>query len=299
LEKIVSPSEGFDRWTAHKFMPFTSLSFPKLCALPKLGLVISWFLGGVLLFAAVLGSVALAAAQNPEPAPPAYAPELVERGSALFGQQCAFCHGRDAGGGENGPDLTRSKVVLADVRGDQIAPIIRNGSVEKGMPPFPFPDQEIAALVAFIHDQTTKAASRKGGRRGVEVADLQTGNAERGKQYFNGTGKCSTCHSPTGDLAGIARRFEGLKLEERMLYPRGAKAKVAVTLPSGETLSGELAYHDEFTIGMRDSSRRYRSWPTKKVKYAIDAPAEVHAELLPKYTDSDIHDLMAYLQTLR
>jgi len=251
------------------------------------------------LCAAVLGSVSFATAQNPEPAPPAYAPELVEKGSTLFGQQCAFCHGRDAGGGENGPDLTRSKLVLADVSGDKIAPIIRNGSVEKGMPPFPFPDQEIAALVAFIHDQATKAASRKGGRRGVEVADLQTGNAERGKQYFNGSGKCSSCHSPTGDLAGIARRFEGLRLEERMLYPRGAKAKVAVTLPSGETLSGELAYHDEFTIGMRDSSRRYRSWPIKKVKYTINAPAEAHAELLPKYTDADIHDLMAYLQTLR
>lgn len=253
--------------------------------------------------------VAFAAAQNPQPVPPASAQvpapspaapaELIEKGGALFVQQCAFCHGRDAGGGENGPDLTRSKVVAADVEGDKIAPIIRNGSVEKGMPPFPFPEQQIASLVAFIHDQTTKAALRKGGRRGVDVADLQTGDAERGRQYFNGAGRCSTCHSPTGDLAGISRRFEGLKLEERMLYPRGAKAKITVTLPSGETLSGELAYRDEFTIGMRDSSRRYRSWPVNRVKYTIDAPAEVHAELLPKYTDADIHDLMAYLQTLR
>lgn len=253
----------------------------------------------MLLFAAILASVSFGAAQNPETAPPGNMLALAERGGSLFAQQCAFCHGRDAGGGENGPDLTRSKLVLADVRGDKIAPMIRTGSVEKGMPPFPFPDQEIAALVAFIHDQATKAASRKGGRRGVDVADLQTGNVERGKQYFNGAGRCSSCHSPTGDLAGVALRFEGLKLEERMLYPRGVKSKVRVTLPSGDTLSGELAYHDEFTIAMRDASRRYRSWPVTKVKYTIDAPVEVHAELLPKYTDADIHDLMAYLQTLR
>ena len=167
----------------------------------------------------------------------------------------AFCHGRDAGGGEDGPDLTRSKLVAADVKGDKIAPVIRDGRPEHGMPRFALPEPEIAALVAFIHDQKTKAESQKGGRRGVDVADLQTGNAEAGKQYFNGAGKCASCHSPTGDLAGVAKRFEGLKLEERMLYPKGAKAKVTVTLPSGETISGELAYHDEFIVGMCDASR--------------------------------------------
>jgi cytochrome c oxidase cbb3-type subunit III len=240
-----------------------------------------------------------ASPQQPVTPAPVYTPELVEKGGALFLQQCAFCHGRDAGGGETGPDLTRSKLVAADVGGDKIAPVIRNGSVEKGMPPFPFPDDRIAELVAFIHDQKTQAETRKGGRRGVDVADLQTGNVERGKQYFNGAGKCSTCHSPTGDLVGVARRYEGLKLEERMLYPRGAKAKITVTLRSGQTLTGELAYRDEFTVGMLDSSRRYRSWPVNAVKYTIDAPAEVHAELMQKYTDADIHDLMAYLQTLR
>ena len=97
----------------------------------------------------------------------------------------------------------------------------------------------------------------------------------------------------------MAKRFEGLKLEERMLYPRGAKAKVTVTLPSGEKITGELAYQDEFVIGLRDSAKHYRSWPTKQGEISIDAPAEAHADLLAKYTDDDIHNLMAYLQTLR
>lgn len=259
----------------------------------------TYFCYSILVFAAfVVGAISAPAQQAVSPAP-IHTPELIERGSALFAQQCAFCHGRDAGGGEEGPDLTRSKLVATDVEGDKIVPVIRNGSVDKGMPPFPFPDERIAELVAFIHDQKTQAETRKGGRRGVDVADLQTGDVERGKQYFNGAGKCATCHSPAGDLAGIARRFEGLKLEERMLYPRGAKAKITVTLRSGQTFAGELAYRDEFVVGLRDASGRYRSWPVSLVKYTIDAPAEVHAELLPKYTDADIHDLMAYLQTLR
>ena len=87
------------------------------------------------------------------------------------------------------------------------------------MPRFNLSDSEIAGLVAFIHAQKIKAESQKGGRRGVDAADLQTGNVDAGKQYFNGAGKCASCHSPTGDLAGVAARFEGLKLEERMLYP--------------------------------------------------------------------------------
>jgi cytochrome c oxidase cbb3-type subunit 3 len=229
----------------------------------------------------------------------AWAQTPVERGGPIFVQQCAFCHGRDAAGGEDGPDLTRSKLVAGDAGGDKIAPVIREGRPEKGMPRFALPDSDMAAVVAFIHDQKTKAEAQVGKRRGVEAADLQTGNVEAGKAYFNGAGKCASCHSPTGDLAGVAKRFEGLKLEERMLYPKGAKAKVTVTLASGETVSGELAYHDEFVIGLRDSARHYRSWPASKVKFSIDAPAEAHADLLAKYTDDDIHNLMAYLETLR
>ncbi|HXJ93509.1 MAG TPA: c-type cytochrome [Terriglobia bacterium] len=248
--------------------------------------------------AVLLAGVSLAA-QAPKTASPAVTPGLVESGGSLFIQRCAFCHGRDAGGGETGPDLTRSKLVAGDVGGDKILPVVRYGRPEKGMPRFDLPDSDLAALVAFIHDQATKAASQNGGRRGVDVSDLQTGNAEAGKQYFYGAGKCASCHSPTGDLSGIAERFQGLQLERRMLYPEHVKARIVVTLPSGETVSGELAYRDEFTVALRDSSGHYRSWATNQVRYTIDAPAEAHAALLGKYTDADVHNLMAYLQTLR
>lgn len=220
-------------------------------------------------------------------------------GGSLYLQNCAFCHGRDAQGGETGPDLTRSKLVLADVGGDKISEVVRNGRPEKKMPAFNFSSPEMDSLAAFIHAEGAKAASKPGSRRGVDVADLQTGDVEAGKQYFNGAGTCSTCHSPKGDLAGIASRYEGLKLEERMLYPRDVKSRVTVTLPSNQKVAGTLAYLDEFTVGLHDADGTYHSWPVSKVKYAVDAPVEAHAELFSKYTDADIHNLMAYLQTLR
>ena len=254
----------------------------------------------VLVSATLLNGFFTAGGQTPaESSKSPTAPALVETGHTLFLQDCAFCHGRDAGGGETGPDLTHSELVATDVDGDKIGPVVRNGRPEKGMPRFNVSDQQLAGLIAFIRDQKKQAESKKGGRRGVDARDLQTGNAQAGKQYFNGAGGCSSCHSPDGDLARVATRYQGLKLEQRLLYPRGAKAQVAVKLPSGETVTGELAYKDEFTIGLRNASGWYRSWPVTAVQYTVSDPAEAHARLLEKYTDDDIHNLMAYLQTLR
>jgi cytochrome c oxidase cbb3-type subunit III len=226
-------------------------------------------------------------------------PDLVKAGQDQFVQACAFCHGRDAGGGEEGPDLTRSKLVAEDVNGNLISPVVRNGRAEKGMPAFNLSPKEMESVVAFIHNQKTVAESQKGGRRGVDASDLQTGSVEAGKQYFNGTGKCGACHNPTGDLAGVAKRYEGLKLIERLLYPKGAKATLTVTLSSGETVTGTLAYRDEFNIALTEKSGRYRAWPADRVKVKIDDPAQAHADLLAKYSDDDIHNLMAYLQTMK
>ena len=265
----------------------------------------------LLLAALLLVSFTVLAAQVPTASAPApsvagdtplhksYPPDVVQAGASLFQQKCAFCHGRDASGGESGPDLTRSKLVTGDVDGDKIGPMVRNGRPEKGMPPFNFSDQQIAGLMAFIHTQQNNALMNKGQRKGVDISDLQTGNVAAGKRYFNGAGGCASCHSPSGDLAGIASRYEGLKLEERMLYPEDAKSRVTVTLASGQTNTGILAYLDEFTVALIDSTGAYRSWRTSDVKYKVDAPVTAHVELFSKYNDADIHNLMAFLQTLR
>ncbi len=214
-------------------------------------------------------------------------------------QNCAFCHGRDAGGGETGPSLTASKLVSEDMQGDKIGVVVHNGRPDKGMPRFNFSDQDLAGIVAFIHQQQKESAAHPGGRRGVAEEDLQTGNVGAGKKYFNGAGGCNACHSASGDLAKVAIRYKGLALERRLMYPEKAPAKLTVTLPSGGTVTGTLAYRDEFIVGLRGKDGWYRSWPTSQVKYTVDDPAEAHVTLLGKYTDDDIHNLMAYLQTLR
>jgi len=240
-------------------------------------------------------------------APQQYPPQQIEAGQARFVSQCGFCHGRDAAGGESGPDLTRSTVVAEDVRGDKIGPIIRAGRPDKGMPALTLSDADVAAIVAFIHDAKTQAESASGGRRSVDVADLQTGNAEAGRQYFNGAGGCAGCHALTGSFASVGGRLQGLPLLQRMLYPGSgrdagpapARPAVTVTTRSGQTVTGTLAYRDEFTITLTDPDGWTRSWPTSQVTVAVDNPLQAHIDQLGKYTDANMHDVLAYLQTLR
>jgi cytochrome c oxidase cbb3-type subunit III len=266
----------------------------------------------------VLGCAAGVAAQgrgqaspaSRRPTPPAtpqtYTREQVDAGRTQFAAQCGFCHGRDAAGGAGGTDLTRSALVGEDVRGDKIGPLVRSGRPDKGMPAFTLSAADLTAIVAFIHDQREQAAAATGGRRAVDLADLQTGNAEAGRRYFDTA--CARCHSATGDLKGVATRYVGLPLLQRMLYPgsggRGAgpapkPPTVRVTLRDGQVIGGTLAYRDEFTISLTDANGWRRSWPASQVTYTVDDRLQAHAEQLGKYTDGDMHDVLAYLQTLK
>jgi cytochrome c oxidase cbb3-type subunit 3 len=247
------------------------------------------------------------AAQPPPPTvtPQQFAPEQIERGRAQFAAQCGFCHGRDAAGGAGGTDLTRSELVASDVRGSRIGPVVRSGRLDRGMPAFALDESDLAAIVAFIHDQRAQAESAVGGRRSVDAADLESGDAERGRLYFERT--CARCHSPRGDLAGIATRFQGLALLQRMLNPRAggrgatppAPPIVRVTTATGQVVTGRLAYRDEFTIAITDDAGWYRSWSTRQVAFTVDDPLQAHIDQLGAYTDRDMHDVLAYLQTLR
>jgi cytochrome c oxidase cbb3-type subunit 3 len=242
----------------------------------------------------------------PTAAPQEYAPELVAAGRARFVANCGFCHGPDATGGSGGSDLTRSELVAADEHGNRIGPVVRTGRAEAGMPGFPaLAEGDLAAIVAFVHDRKTQAEAAVGGRRSVEVADVLTGDARAGRRYFESS--CTSCHSATGDLAGIASRVEGLALLRRMLYPGGQapagapayRPKATVTTRDGETITGEVAARDEFTIAVIDADGRYRSWPTAHVRFTVDDPLEAHVAQLARYTDAAMHDVLAYLHTLR
>jgi cytochrome c oxidase cbb3-type subunit 3 len=240
--------------------------------------------------------------------PQSYPQEQVQAGETRFVSQCGFCHGRDAGGGESGPDLTRSTLVAEDVRGDKLTAVIRQGRPDKGMPGSNLSDSDIAAIVAFIHDTKTKAETLGGGRRSVAVEDLQTGNVEAGRRYFNGAGGCAKCHSVTnGDFAKIGSRYEGLALLQRLLYPGSgrdagpapARPTATVRTRDGQVATGKVIQYDEFTIVIVDNDGWTRSWPAKQVRVDLDNPLQAHVEQLSKYSDKDMHDVFAYLQSLK
>ena len=228
-----------------------------------------------------------------------------EAGREPFAANCGFCHGRDAGGGSSGPDLTHAELVLADQDGSRIAELLRSGRADKGMPAFAaLTAKDVSSIIAFINYQKALADSENGQRRSVDASDLLVGDAKKGQRYFDRN--CTGCHSPTGDMAGIGKRYNGLPLLRRMLYPGSESrnnppkpATVEVTTRKGERIRGALAYRDEFVIALRESDGRYRSWSTATVTYTLNDPMDAHFQQLGKYTDADMHDVYAYLQGLQ
>ena len=246
-------------------------------------------------------------ASRPRPksaTPQTYSAYLVRDGEVRFGAQCGFCHGKDAAGGESGPDLTRSELISQDSRGDKVGPMIRAGRPNAGMPAFSnLSDDDLNVIVAFLHSQMDKFAQLGGGRRSVDPADIDTGNAADGREYFNGEGKCSSCHSATGDLAGIGRRFQGLNLLRRFLYPSGNRgsnpSRATFFLQSGQTVVAPVAAEDEFSVTVLGPLGAPQTYQKSAVKVKIDDPLSAHFEQLGKYTDSDMHNVYAYLETLK
>jgi cytochrome c oxidase cbb3-type subunit III len=237
-------------------------------------------------------------------------PAAYERGGKVFATYCAGCHGVAGKGGPGAPDLVRSVLVLDDEKGILIGPVIREGRPDKGMPKLPLSEPQIADVVAWLHVRTYSA----GHRFTYTYGNVVTGDAHQGELYFNGAGKCSTCHSATGDLAGIAKKYEPLSLQSRWLQPRSrgrrgneetnAKAAVAtvkVTLANGESISGTLDRIDDFTVSLRDSSGQFLSFTRDgdNPKVEVNDPLRAHIDLLRQYTDADIHNMTAYLVTLK
>ncbi len=222
----------------------------------------------------------------------------VERGHRQFEQTCSFCHGVDATGGR-GPDLVRSKLVADDVKGNLIGPVIRNGHPSKGMPALQLSDRQIGEIAAYLHARRAQAILSARVPKVYPLSRLLTGNATAGKAFFDGAGGCKACHSPTGDLAHIATKLPPLELEARMLYPGDAKRTVTVTLPTGRRVEGKLVHIDEFNVALCDSSGWYRSYSLSRVKATVHDPLAAHRELLNKLTQADVHNLFAFMETLK
>ena len=237
-------------------------------------------------------------------------PEVVARGETLYGINCRACHGMDLRGGDlGGPNLLRSQLVLRDEAGELMGPVIRDGQSGPGgsyMPPVPLSDDDVQAVVTYVHDVLGTASRQGGPPLGEELElDILVGDATAGRTYF--AEKCAACHSPTGDLEGIATRIPTPK-ELQNTWVRGGDRNterppvtVAVTLASGERVEGELERLNDFLVVLTDGAGRHRSFgregDTPRVE--LDDPMAAHREMLQVYRDADIHDVTAYLVTLK
>jgi cytochrome c oxidase cbb3-type subunit 3 len=232
--------------------------------------------------------------------PDPMAKESVQRGKAKFQQSCSLCHGAEATGGA-GPSLIESSLVRHDENDNQIGKVIQDGRPDKGMPAFPLMSSaDISDIAAFLHariEVTDSLRSEPVG--GYSLQQLLTGNAAAGKQYFYGAGKCETCHSPTGDLAGIATKYSPAELEARFLNPPDVPVAATVSMASGKVAKGTLFHRDAFYIAILNEDGWYRSWPLQDVKVQVKDPLAWHLALLKTYKDKDIHDIFAYLETLK
>jgi cytochrome c oxidase cbb3-type subunit III len=234
-------------------------------------------------------------------------PMAIERGRSIYSTNCAFCHGADIRGGDGGPSLLRSSVVLDDQNGERIGPIVQIGRSDQGMPKFAMTTDQIADIAAFLH--TFRAAGYDISRQ--KPTSILVGNADAGAAAFKT--KCASCHSATGDLQGIATRVSDPRtLQQSWLMPgstvgRGgvmpARARpptVTVTLPSGQKFEGELERVDDFVVALKTTDGARRAFRiTDGAKVDVRDPLIAHRELLPTYTDAEIHNVTAYLVTLK
>jgi cytochrome c oxidase cbb3-type subunit III len=239
-----------------------------------------------------------------------------DRGKAVWNVECVSCHGSQARGTDNGSNLIRSVVVLRDRYGNGLGPFLRKGHpLQSGKPATSVTDAQITDLAHFLRQRVNDAMR---GSPLFRVQNVLTGDPKAGAEFFNGPGKCVTCHSATGDLAGIARRYEPVDLQQRMMFPgtgrgggaargRGAAAvssrsavTVTVTAPSQPAVTGVLVQMDDFIVTLREATGEYRTFRrTPGVKVEKNDPLAAHVALLDTITDKQMHDLVAYLETLK
>jgi cytochrome c oxidase cbb3-type subunit III len=246
------------------------------------------------------------------PERPAAPPEQIAHGQQLFSGNCSFCHGSDARGGEKGPNLVRAQVVLDDRHGELITPIVQNGIPAQGMPKFALSETDIADIAAWLHVQPLSD-------RGTPSSlDIVVGNARDGETFFNGAGHCTQCHSVTGDLAGIGGAHDPKAIQNlivsggggRSFGRRSARAApppklpqptVTVTFPSGRIVQGALDHISAFVVALREPDGTYRSFARQGSipKVVVTNPLQWHVDRLPQWRDADIHNLTAYLLTVK
>ena len=240
-------------------------------------------------------------------------PVQIARGKTIYAVGCTACHGADLRGGDiGGPNLLRSQAALSDKSGEMIAPIIQGSRQATGMPKIEMSQDDALAVSAYVRGVLeTIGGQGMPPATGKVPEKIVIGDAEAGQAYF--TAKCAACHSADGDLKGLATRLPEPRALQNAWVGGGArrrgpqtssKARIVtatVTDASGEKVEGRVMRIDDFLISLRledDTIRTFTRFGDKP-KVELRDPMKVHRDLLSVYTDTDIHNVTAYLVTLK
>jgi cytochrome c oxidase cbb3-type subunit III len=268
----------------------------------------------------VFGVTSWAPAQPATPPSPMGPPDpaAVARGQQLYAQNCVTCHGPTGrGAGDAGSDLSRSAIATAvdnaSPGGGQLGAFLKVGRPERRMPSFALPDASTSDLAAYLRTILPPVGAAARGA----ITAIVVGDAKAGEAYFNGAGRCHTCHSPAGNLRGIGSRLSVAAVQGRLVHPRGtggyprsfnsppdpadAPKTVTVTQPSGEVVEGTLLWITDFNVTLTDAAGVRRTIARRGAvpKVEVVDPLQYHVDHMKILTDENMHNLTAYLVSLK
>ncbi len=218
-------------------------------------------------------------------------------GKRYYMGHCAFCHGPEGEGGR-GVNLTTGRYRHGG-SDRELFNTIQKGVRGTEMPGAELPESEVWRVVAFVRRLAEAGAEEKA-----------AGNPGAGKAIYLAKGACAQCHVVDGkggvlgpELAevGLRRALKFLRqaLTEPDAYVADNYRTVTVVTRAGERISGIRLNEDEYSIQLRDSGEKLRSFLKRNLK---DWSREKRS-LMPAYgaalTAAEIEDLVAYLSSLR
>lgn len=237
-----------------------------------------------------------------------YPAEAVNRGLPAYNSTCGYCHGERGKGGKAGPDLIVSNVTLHDEDGVQLGNYV-HGPEHSKVAKVEASNSQMADIAAYLHSRVIYAS----GRGGVRLAEVLVGDPKAGEQYFTGGGGCNKCHSPTGDLKGVGAKYDVATLQDRLVMPRAGRGGfgrggatdnspvATVTLASGQTFRGAPVRVTDFDVVLRLADGSTKTWARERgvPKVDITDPLQAHVDLMTRLSDTDMHNLTAYLATFK